>query len=185
MEDENIIKLLLERSEQALLALAEKYERLCHRIAWNILNNEQDAEECVNDTYLGVWNTVPPQQPNPLQPYVCKITRNLAAKLYHANTAQKRNSHYDVALDELEACLKSSGDAADLLTVHELTTVLNRFLEAQSTENKVIFVRRYWYSDSIEDIASDLQMSKNTISNRLLRLRERLKDVLEKEGVAV
>lgn len=185
MEDENIIKLLLERSEQALLALAEKYERLCHRIAWNILNNEQDAEECVNDTYLGVWNTVPPQQPNPLQPYVCKITRNLAAKLYHANTAQKRNSHYDVALDELEACLKSSGDAADLLSVHELTDSLNQFLEAQSKENQVIFVRRYWYADSIEEIANNLNISKNTVSNRLLRLRERLREALEKEGIAV
>lgn len=101
LDDRKIIELFFERSEQAIIELSNKYGSVCSKVAFNILNNKQDTEECVNDAYLGTWNTIPPQNPNPLLSYVCRIVRNLAIKKYHTNTATKRNSIYDVALDEL------------------------------------------------------------------------------------
>ena len=121
MDDSKIIALFFARSEQAIVELCAKYGSLCMHIACNILNNSQDAEECVNDTYMGAWNTIPPQKPNPLQAYIAKIVRNIAITRYHANTAQKRNSHYDVALDELEHCLSSSQTPEDTLQAKELS----------------------------------------------------------------
>ena len=100
MDDSKIIELFYERSEQAIIELSKKYGTVCTKVAKNILNDVRDTEECVNDAYLGAWNTIPPQRPNPLLSYVCRIVRNLAIKKYHANTAVKRNSIYDVALDE-------------------------------------------------------------------------------------
>ena len=100
LDDRKIIELFFERSEQAIIELSNKYGSVCSKVAFNILNNMQDTEECVNDAYLGTWNTIPPQKPDPLLSYVCRIVRNLALKKYHENTAQKRNSFYDVALDE-------------------------------------------------------------------------------------
>ena len=107
MDDSKIIALFFERSEQAITELSNKYGKLCMYVANNILGNQQDAEECVNDAYLGAWNTIPPQKPNPLQAYICRIARNIAITKYHTNTAVKRNSHYDIALEELEYCLFS------------------------------------------------------------------------------
>lgn len=108
MEDSQILELLYERSERAIAALSEKYGSVCRRVANNILNDVRDVEECVNDAYLGAWNTIPPQKPQPLRSYVCRIVRNFAIKRYHANTAAKRNSCYDVALDELENCFPAA-----------------------------------------------------------------------------
>ena len=158
MEDQTIIALFQSRSEQAITELANKYGRLCGRVANNILHNFLDAEECVNDTWLGVWDSVPPQQPDPLMTYVCGITRNLALKKYHASTAQKRNSTYDVALDELEACLALPDTVDTELSARELAELLNRFLKGLDQESRVIFLRRYWYADSISAIASRLHM---------------------------
>ena len=112
LEDSKIIGLFYERSEQAITELSQKYGAVCTKVADNILNNKRDAEECVNDAYLGAWNSIPPQNPNPLLSYVCRIVRNLAIKKYHANTAKKRNSIYDVALEELEDCFKTARSAA-------------------------------------------------------------------------
>lgn len=185
MEDQAIIDLLWNRSEQAIAELQTKYGRLCCKIAGNILHNSLDAEECVNDTYLGVWNSVPPQRPNPLLTYVCGITRNLALKKYHAGTAVKRNSSYDVALEELESCLPAPDTVESALSAAELTDLLNRFLRALDQENRVIFLRRYWYADSISDIAVRLRMSDNQVSVRLHRTRKKLQAHLRKEGVPV
>ena len=106
MNDERIIDLFFERSEQAIKELDGKYGKVFHSLSFKILNNHQDAEECVNDSYLGTWNTIPPAKPNPLLAFVCKIVRNISLKRYEQNTAAKRNSRYDVALEELEECLK-------------------------------------------------------------------------------
>ncbi len=185
MEDKHIIALFFARSEQALVALAEKYDRLCKKIARNILKNEQDSEECVNDGYLGAWETIPPQEPDPLAAYVCRLVRNAAVNRYHANTAQKRNSFYDVSLDELEDCL-SGGDTLDEeIAVQELGELLNCFLETLSQENRVLFLRRYWFADSVNDIAERLQMNSNSVSARLFRIREKLRAYLEEQGVQV
>lgn len=185
MDDREIIALFFERSEKAITELSNKYGAVCSKVAFNILNNKQDSEECVNDAYLGVWNTVPPQNPNPLISYICRIVRNLAVKKYHANTAIKRNSIYDVALSELENCFPSSEAADDEFNAAETAKIIDRFLETLNQENRIIFIRRYWYSDSIEDIAKQFNMSSHNISVRLFRTREKLRKHLLKEGVSI
>ena len=182
LDDRKIIELFFERSEQAIIELSKKYGSVCSKVAFNILNNTQDTEECVNDAYLGTWNTIPPQNPNPLLSYVCRIVRNLAIKKYHANTAAKRNSIYDVALDELENCLTASLTVEQEISAKELSRQIDRFLATLDEENQMMFVRRYWYSDSISDIAERFQTSSNNVSVRLSRLRNKLKSHLKKEG---
>lgn len=183
MEDHQIIHLFIERSEQAIYELSDKYGRVCFKIAKNILRNRLDAEECVNDTYLAAWNTIPPENPNPLLTYVCRIVRNLSIKKYHANTARKRNSFYDIALDELENCIPKYETVEDEYAVQELANAINRFLAALNRENRMIFIRRYWFSDSISEIASMFRMNKHNVSVRLSRIRSSLKDYLEQEEI--
>lgn len=183
MDDEQIIELFFERSEQAIAELSKKYGTVCSRVAANILNNVHDAEECVNDAYLGVWNTIPPQRPNPLCSYVCRVVRNLALKKYHANTAQKRNSLYDVALEELAACLPSASSVEEDVDAKQVAGYINSFLETLDRESRMLFVRRYWYADSIEELAKLLRTNKHTVSVRLSRIRKALRKYLIKEGV--
>lgn len=185
LEDSRIIKLFYQRSEQAITELSAKYGALYHKIAENILNNSLDAEECVNDAYLGVWNTIPPKKPDPLLAYVCRIVRNISITRYHANTALKRNSVYDAALDELEDCLGSGSDVEEELSVKELSRLIDRFLYTLDQENRVLFVRRYWYSDSVADIARRMKLSDNCVSVRLSRIRGKLKQYLKKEGYEI
>ena len=128
MDDSKIIELFYERSEQAIIELSKKYGAVCTRVANNILNNRQDTEECVNDAYLGAWNTIPPQNPNPLLSYVCRIVRNLAVNRYHATTAAKRDSSYDVALDELENCFSAACSVEDELDAREVARIIDDFL---------------------------------------------------------
>ena len=185
MEDQKIIQLFYERSEQAILELSNKYGNTCHKVAMNILRNRPDAEECVNDAYLGCWNTIPPQNPNPLLAYVCRIVRNISIKKYHQNTAKKRNSHYDVALDELENCLFSLTTLQDEAEASELTQLIDGFLDSLDKTSRVMFVRRYWFSDSIATIAAMFQMNSHTVTVRLARTREKLKRYLSQKGVTV
>ncbi len=185
MNDMEIIQLFFERSEQAIKELSEKYGAACSKIAFNILNNTQDAEECVNDAYLGVWNTIPPQNPNPLQSYVYRIVRNLAIKKHRFGTAAKRKSTYDITLDELENCFSSSVSADDEFNAKEISRIISEFLETLDKENRIIFIRRYWYSDSITDIAKQFGRNEHNISVRLSRTREKLKKYLIKEGVTI
>lgn len=182
LDDSKIIELFFERSEQAIIELSKKYNPLCKKIANNILNNSLDTEECVNDAYLVVWNTVQPQNPNPLNAYICKIVRNLAIKKYHNNTAIKRNSYYDVSLDELENCLSNLNTLEDEHSLKILSKEIDSFLDNLTKENRVIFVRRYWFADSISDIAEKVSISEHNISARLFRLRENLKKHLRKAG---
>ena len=126
--------------------MSDKYGRLCFKVANNILNNQSDAEECVNDAYLGVWNGIPPQKPNDLSAYVCSIVRNAATKKYHAIKAAKRNSFYDVALDELEDCLASNSTVEKELDATELSNKINAFLGSLYKNDRVMFVKRYFYS---------------------------------------
>ena len=185
LEDSEIIELFFERSEQAIIELSEKYGTIFEKIANNILNNRFDAEECVNDAYLGVWNTIPPQKPDPLLSYVCRIVRNLAIKKYHSNTAAKRNSTYDVSLDELENCCPSSNSVEDEFNAKELARVIDDFLAALDEENRIMFVRRYWHAASITELAKLFRTSKHNISVRLSRTREKLKKHLIKEGISL
>jgi RNA polymerase sigma factor (sigma-70 family) len=183
--DSEIIDLFNERSEKAIMELSKKYGSVCRKVARNILNNDLDAEECVNDAFLGAWNTIPPQNPTPLLTYICRIVRNLSIKKYHANTAIKRNSFYDAALDELEECLASAANVETELAAKELTLLLDSFLDTLDKENRMMFVRRYWYSDSIPDIAARFQIRSNNVTVRLFRIRKKLQNYLRKAGFEI
>ncbi len=182
MEDSEIISLFFERSEQALAELNRKYGAAVKKTAANILCDRLDAEECVNDTYLRVWNSIPPQRPNPLVSYVCKIARNLALDRYRSNKAEKRNGSMDLVLEEMEECIPSDMNVETELEAKELTAAINRFLEALPAEDRRLFVRRYWYGDSVTDLAAAAGSNANRISVRLFRLREKLRNTLKKEG---
>ncbi len=182
MEDAGIIELLFARSERAIAELAGKYGAGCRKIAGNILSDVRDAEECVNDTYLGVWNAVPPRRPEPLRAYVYRVARNLAVKRYHRNAAQKRGG-YDLVLDELEECLAGAGTPEEQLEARELTRLLDAFLDDLSTDDRVLFVRRYWYADKVEDLAGQMHTTPNSLYVRLHRIRNRLKNYLIREGI--
>ena len=185
MDDTQIIEYFFARSEQAIRALSDRYGSLCRSIALHILNNPQDAEECVNDAYLAVWNNIPPARPDPLSAYVCRIVRNLALKRYHANTAAKRNSHYDLALEELVDCLPSTGSVEEEIEARELARLLNAFLATLEPQSRILFVRRYWYADSISDLAALFHTGKHNISVRLSRIRKALREYLRKEGISL
>ncbi len=185
MTDTEIINLFFERSEQAIEELAKKHGSAVARVVRNILGNAQDTEECVNDTYLGTWNAIPPHKPNPLRTFVCRIARNLATKKYHANTADKRNSQYDLALDELEDYLSDSDSVENAYEAQELKEAINGFLATLSYSDRFLFMRRYWYSDPVQDIAKMAHSTNNSVTVRLFRIREKLRLYLEKEGLLV
>ena len=182
MDDEKIIELFFNRSEQAIEEVDKKYGKTCHNISYNILHNKLDAEECVNDAYLGTWNAIPPAKPNPLCAFVCKIVRNISLKRYEYNTAAKRNSIYDVAMEELENCLASAKTIEDEIAERELTKIIESFLDSLSKENRVIFLRRYWFSDTYCDIAKQVGLTEKNVSVRLTRIRKKLREyLLERE----
>jgi len=183
LKDHEIIDLFFERSEQAITELTGKYGAAIRKVAWNILKDAQDVEECSNDTYLQVWNRIPPTRPRYLGAYVCRVARNICLTRYHANTAQKRNSYYDVALEELEETIPAFGTVESVYDAKELTAYLNRFLAGLSREDRYLFLRRYWFGDGIGDIAGRLGISPHSASVRLFRLRKRLQDYLLKEGM--
>lgn len=185
MHDEQIIELFFERSEQAIAALDSKYGRVFRSVACNILGNPQDAEECVNDAYLGAWNAIPPAKPNPLLAFVCKIVRNISLKRREQNTAAKRNSHFDVAVEELEDCLASPDSVEAELASRELTEAIESFLGSLSKENRVIFLRRYWFFDSYADIAKQVGLTEKNVSVRLTRIRKELRKYLSEREVFI
>ncbi len=185
MEDAGIVELLFARSERAVEELAGKYGAGCRRIAGNILGDDRDAEECVNDTYLGVWNAVPPKRPDPLRAFVYRVARNLAVKRYHRNSARKRGGGYDAVLDELEECLAGFPTLEDQLEARELSRLLDLFLDGLSERDRALFVRRYWYAEPVESLAKHFGATPNNIYVRLHRIRDRLRQYLLKEGIEI
>ena len=183
MKDHEIIALFFERSERAITELINKYGAAIKNVASNILKDAQDAEEAANDTDLTVWNRIPPTRPKYLGAYSCRIARNLSLKRFYANAAEKRNSYYDVALDELEETIPALSTVESTYDAKELTVYLNRFLKNLSKEDRYLFMRRYWYGDKIGDIAENLNVTPHKASVRLFRLRQKLQDYLKKEGM--
>ena len=183
MDDKQILELYWARSEQAIVETGRKYGAPVRRVTLNILRDEQDADECVNDTWLGAWNSIPPQRPDPLLTYLCKIARNAALSRRRANLAQKRNSSFDVALEELEACLAAPDSPEGELEARDLAAAINGFLTRLSYEDRYVFVRRYWYGDELSRIADQMGGQSHRLSVRLSRTRNKLKDYLEKEGL--
>lgn len=178
MEDQLIIGLFFERSEDAIKELTNKYGKRCKALSQRILGNEQDAEECVNDAYLTVWNQIPPTKPERLGAYVAKITRNLALSMYHKRMAQKRNASYDTCLDELEEILRSNETVEDAILSGELKGAINRFLETLKKPDQRLFVERFWFCKDCSEIAKDLGKSTNYVNVRLHRIKERLRAFL-------
>lgn len=186
MDDTKIIKLYMERSEQAILETSQKYGRYCHFIAFNILQNDNDAEECVNDTYLRTWNAIPPKQPNRLQTFLGKITRNLALNRYEKQSAQKRGGgKVSTILDELDECISSEACAETFVDELAIKDILDSFLSKLPAETRKIFVRRYWYMDSIKDIAKAYGLTESKVTVILFRARAKLKEGFEKEGISI
>ena len=185
IEDEKIIELFFKRSEQGIRELDIKYGKVCHKLSNNIVNNRQDAEECVNDAYLGAWNAIPPARPNPLLTYICKIVRNISLKNYYRKEAAKRSSHYTIAMEEIEACIADPKTVEAEMEARELARIIGEFLDTLTVENRVIFMRRYWFSDSGKDIAELVGLSEKNISVRLTRIRQKLKDYLLEREVFV
>jgi RNA polymerase sigma-70 factor (ECF subfamily) len=185
MRDDKIIKLFFDRSEQAIRELEAKYGKVCFKLSYNILNNRQDAEECVNDAYLGVWNAIPPAQPNPLLTFVLKIVRNLSLKKYWVNNAQKRHSAYTLSIHELEPFIATPNTTEDEVDVRELRKMIEEFLDSLTKENRVIFLRRYWFSDPYKVIAEQVGLSEKIVSVRLTRIRHKLREFLKDREVSI
>lgn len=180
MEDTKIVDLYWARSEQAITETKNKYENLLFSVANNILFAQQDVEECVNDTYFGAWNAMPEARPTFLSAFLCRITKNLALKRYEYLTAAKRNCNMEVSLNELENVLAGVEPEQN---DEELANAISAFLRKEGYEARNIFVRRYFFYDSIKDIAERFQMNQNTVKTVLRRTRIRLKKYLEKEGL--
>lgn len=180
MEDEKIIALYWARSEQAIGETDKKYGKLCHTLSRNLLGSSEDAEECVNDTYHGLWEAIPPAKPNPLAVFIARITRNLAMKRLTHRNAGKRTGHH-VSFDELEECIPARGSPEEHLAGKELSEALDRFLDTLDGTSRDIFLRRYWFFDTVEQIAVGLGMTKETVRQRLHRTRGKLKVFLEEE----
>lgn len=183
MKDPEIVKLFFARSEQAIEELTGKYGNAVRRVISNVLPNPRDTEECTNDTYLQVWNTIPPQRPQYLGAFVCRIARNLSLSRYHADNAQKRRSRYDVALDELEETVPALSTVESEYDAKELAACLNEFLARQPKQDRYLFLRRYWHGDSVAQIAQVTGMNAHAVSVRLYRVRQRLQAYLQKEGM--
>ena len=184
MDDKEIVALYLNREETAISATATKYGNYCYSIAYNILFNKEDAEESVNDTYLSAWNSIPPHEPEVLSAFLGKIVRNVSLKRWRDKRAQKRgNGELTLAYEELADCIPGGSNAETAAEEALLVEVLNRFLEGLPVQKRKIFLRRYWYMSSVKEIAADFGLSESNVKMTLLRLRSKLKQTLEKEGI--
>lgn len=184
MEDLQIVQLFLDRSEDAVKALSEKLGKYCNTIAYNVLGDASDAEECVNDTYLRVWNSIPPQKPACLKAFVGKITRNLALDLQARKNTQKRGGgQLPLVLDELEDVVGKNSDPSENMESDELISAINAFLAALPKDKRILFVKRYWYMESVKSIAKERNMTESNVKTSLFRIREQLRETLIKEGI--
>ena len=182
MEDRQIVELYLKRCERAIQESRLKYGKLCNRIAFNILRCIEDAEECENDTYLKAWNSIPPKEPQPLSPYLCKIVRNLALHKYEYYNAGKRNKNLELAFSELEECLPSTSEIDSHFKEGEIGLAIDRFLRGIDQDARRIFLLRYWSAASVKEIASRFAVSESKVKSSLFRTRNKLKTYLKKEG---
>ena len=182
--DEDIIELYWRRSERAISETDTKYGKYLFTIAYNIVHDRLDSEECLNDTYIGTWNSIPPHRPNVFQVFLSRITRNIAIDKYRTNTADKRiNSELTVSLEELNDCVCIDPSIEEQMLVSEISQVLNDFLASLSEREKFIFVCRYYYSDSVINIAKMLQVTERTVFRNLAKSREKLREELIKAGI--
>lgn len=185
MEDEKIINLYFERNESAVDETALKYGQFLKSIAYNILGDNMDSEECENDTYYAAWNKIPPEKPRNLSAFLARITRNTALNKYDYYHAAKRKNGVDIALSELEDCIASK-DTVDAQYEQTLAAKhISDFLRETNYIKRVVFVRRYWYLDSISDISARYKYSESKVKSILMRTRNSLRKYLERQGVTI
>lgn len=184
MEDQKIVELYWERSETAIAETQKKYGKYCHYIAYNILNSNPDAEECVNDTYLKTWEAIPPAKPRLFKSFIGRITRNLALDRYDREHALKRRGNTDLILDEIGECVPED-DGREMSEEIALRDAINCFLESLPEETRIIFMRRYWYLSPVAHIAGDLGLSESNVKVILMRTRKKFKAYLEKEDIRI
>lgn len=183
MDDRQIIDLYYAREEAAISETADKYGKYCYSIAYRILQDKQDSEECVNDTYWRAWEAIPPHYPQKLAVFLGKITRNLALNRFSYYTREKRGfGKMELVLEELQGCMPALQSTEQVIEEKLLVERLNQFLYDLPKEKRILFVKRYWYLQSIQEIAEELNMSESKVKMTLLRIRNKLKKVLEKEG---
>ena len=185
MKDADIIGLYWARDERAIPASDEAYGGLCRALSRNILGSPEDAEECVNDTWHRAWDAMPPQRPHSLRAYFAALTRNVSLDRWRERRAEKRGGGLDVLLSELEDCLPAPAGVEEAVEGQELTSLLESWLEGLEKEERVLFMRRYWYGVPVKDLAKARGMGANQMAKRLLRLRKDLKGFLEREGYGV
>ncbi len=186
MEDEKIIELYWQRDEEALRQTNQKYGSFCYYVAHNILKDDEDSKECVNDTWFKTWTVIPPKRPEYFQAFLGKITRNLSLDRYRKNHASKRGGgSMDVIYEELKECIADRTCEEARTDTIVITDALGKFLKEISKDARIIFVRRYWYADSVAQIAERFGMSESKVKSSLMRSRNRLKAFLEKEGITV
>lgn len=184
LEDAKIIELYNDRNEQAVAETENKFGKMLFKIAFGILSDREDSEETVNDTYGKAWNAIPPEKPDFLGAWLGKITRNLSISRFRRNRAQKR-SGIEIMLSELEECIPSTVDVESESESKEITAAINRWLETLEKEERIYFVRRYWYGDSVSELSETTKIPAKKLSSKMFRLRKNLKEFLEKEGIAL
>lgn len=184
MEDGEIIALYFKRDERAINETGKKYGKLCFTVAHNILHSREDSEECVNDTYYSAWNTIPPKHPNNFMAFLCKISRNLSLKRLNYNMAQKRNPELLLSFEELEQVLPDNKINFQIRD-QDIGTAISCFLESLPNDRRNLFLRKYWFCDSIKTISEQYGYSESKVKSMLYRTRKALKEYLEKEGIAL
>ncbi|MDO4292283.1 MAG: sigma-70 family RNA polymerase sigma factor [Eubacteriales bacterium] len=186
MEDEKIIGLYWARQEAAITETDRKYGNYCRSISLHILKSPEDAEECVNDTWMRAWDTIPPKRPDYLAAFLGRIVRNLSISRYRMNHAQKRGSgETELLLTELEECIPTAASVEDEVEGKETAAAINRFLEGLDLESRNIFVRRYFYADPVKEVAERYRVSESKVKSQLFRMRGRLREHLEREGIVL
>ena len=183
MEDRGIVDLFFARSEEALRAVETRYGAYCRAIARNLLEAREDAEECLNDVWHAAWNAIPPERPEDLRAYLGRLTRNLCVSRWRREHARKRYGGMDLLLSELEESLPGGTEAEAELERARLRETIDRWLGSLSREDRVLFVRRYWYGAAVKDLAAEWEMGENRMAQRLRRLRRSLRGALERGGL--
>jgi RNA polymerase sigma-70 factor (ECF subfamily) len=186
MQDDRIVSLYWKRDETAISETEQKYGKYLSKIAYHVLSNQEDSKESVNDTYLKAWNSMPPHKPSVLSTYLGRITRQTSIDLFRKRNSDKRlSSEYAVSLSELEECISTGDVTEQSVDVHLLAESISRFLRSLSPEASSIFVMRYYFMDSIREIADSYGMSQSKVKSMLHRTRIALKNHLEQEGFTV
>jgi len=183
MDDLTIIELYFARDEKAIKETDTKYGKLCSSVANNILSNDEDSAECVNDTYLSVWNTIPPTRPSNFSAFICRITKNISLKRLDFNKARKRTPNAIISFSELEEILSNENIPRPEISTGEVSKLISEFLWKEKEDARNVFIRKYWFFDSISDIATRYSFTESKVKNMLYHTRNKLREYLKKEGI--